>query len=128
MGVIDYPAIHRELFVSPMRVQDRCHQFGVFVLDDLGERQIESLVEHFRPEITGVYKSGTQGHPANQDLEICVLSLADRRVRTLAKLLGGRGTMNVPSWSRVARCWLSPAANFFQSSDLHRSNSDGSKV
>jgi Tol biopolymer transport system component len=45
------------------------------------------------------YKAGTQGHPANQDVELCVLSLADRKVRTLAKLLGGRGTMNVPSWS-----------------------------
>lgn len=45
------------------------------------------------------YKPGTQGHPANQDVEIRVLSLADRSVRTVAKLLGGRGTMNVPSWS-----------------------------
>jgi TolB protein len=45
------------------------------------------------------YKPGTQGHPANQDVAICVLSLADRKVRTLATLLGGRGTMNVPSWS-----------------------------
>jgi TolB protein len=45
------------------------------------------------------YKPGTQGHPANQDVEIRVLSLADRKVRTLATLLGGRGTMNVPSWS-----------------------------
>ena len=45
------------------------------------------------------YKPGTEGHPANQDVQLCVLSLADRKVRTLAKLLGGRGTMNVPSWS-----------------------------
>jgi len=45
------------------------------------------------------YKPGTQGHPANQDVEIRVLLLADRRVRILAKLLGGRGTMNVPSWA-----------------------------
>ena len=45
------------------------------------------------------YKPGTQDHPANQDVEIRVLSVADRKVRTLAKLLGGRGTMNVPSWS-----------------------------
>jgi TolB protein len=49
------------------------------------------------------YKPGTQGHPANQDVEINVLSLADRKVRTLAKLLGGRGTMNVPSWSPDSR-------------------------
>ncbi len=49
------------------------------------------------------YKPGTQGHPANQDVEIRVLSLADRKVRTLARLLGGRGTMNVPSWSPDSR-------------------------
>ena len=45
------------------------------------------------------YKPGTQSHPANQDVEIRVLSLADLKVRTVAKLLGGRGIMNVPSWS-----------------------------
>ena len=45
------------------------------------------------------YESGTQGHPANLDVEIRVLSVSDRKVRTLVKLLGGRGTMNVPSWS-----------------------------
>ena len=45
------------------------------------------------------YKPGTQGHPANQDVEIRVLTVSDKKVRTLAKLLGGRGTMNVPSWS-----------------------------
>ena len=45
------------------------------------------------------YKAGTQGHPADQDVEIRVMSLGDRKVRTLAKLLGGRGSMNVPSWS-----------------------------
>ena len=45
------------------------------------------------------YKPGTQGDPANQDAEICVFSLIDNKVRTLAKLLGGSGTMNVPSWS-----------------------------
>jgi TolB protein len=45
------------------------------------------------------YKAGIQGDPANQDVEIRVLSLSDRKVRTLAKLLGGQGTMNDPSWS-----------------------------
>ncbi|MGI4757633.1 MAG: TolB family protein [Janthinobacterium lividum] len=45
------------------------------------------------------YEAGTQGHPANLDVEIRVLSVSDRKVRTLAKLLGGRGSMNVPSWS-----------------------------
>ena len=58
---------------------------------------------HISPDGTMIaflaYKAGTQGHPANQDVEIRVLTLADKKVRTVAKLLGGRGTMNVPSWS-----------------------------
>lgn len=58
---------------------------------------------HISPDGTSIaflaYKPGTQGHPANLDVEIRVLSLADKKVRTLAKLLGGRGSMNVPSWS-----------------------------
>lgn len=45
------------------------------------------------------YPKGTVGHPPNVEVEIRVLSVADGKVRTLAKLLGGRGTMNVPSWS-----------------------------
>ncbi len=58
---------------------------------------------HISPDGTMIaflaYKAGTQGHPADQDVEIRVLNVSDRKVRTLAKLLGGRGTMNVPSWS-----------------------------
>jgi TolB protein len=58
---------------------------------------------HISPDGTLIaflsYAPGTQDHPADQDVEIRVLSLADKKVRTVAKLLGGRGTMNVPSWS-----------------------------
>ena len=43
---------------------------------------------------------GTEGHPANQEnVEVRVMSLADHKVRTLARLFGGQGTLNVPSWS-----------------------------
>jgi TolB protein len=58
---------------------------------------------HISPDGTLIaflsYAPGTQGHPADQEVEVRVLSLADKKVRTVAKLLGGRGTMNVPSWS-----------------------------
>ena len=58
---------------------------------------------HVSPDGTMIaflaYKPGTQGHPADQDVEIRVLTVTDKKVRTLAKLLGGRGSMNVPSWS-----------------------------
>ena len=40
-----------------------------------------------------------KGHPANQDVRLRLMSLADGKVRVLAKLFGGQGTINVPSWS-----------------------------
>ena len=58
---------------------------------------------HISPDGTMIaylaYKPGTEDHPANQDVEIRLLSLGDKKVRTLARLLGGRGSINVPSWS-----------------------------
>ena len=36
------------------------------------------------------------GYPANVDVELRVMSMADQKVRVLAKLLGGRGEL---SWS-----------------------------
>lgn len=45
------------------------------------------------------YDSTVIGHPPNKDVEIRLMSLKDRKVRVLAKLFGGQGTINVPSWS-----------------------------
>jgi Tol biopolymer transport system component len=45
------------------------------------------------------YPKGTTGHPANQNVELRLMSLRDRRVKTLTALVGGSGTMNVPSWA-----------------------------
>lgn len=39
------------------------------------------------------------GHPPNQDVELRVMTLADGKITTIAKLFGGQGTINVPSWS-----------------------------
>jgi Tol biopolymer transport system component len=40
-----------------------------------------------------------KGHPANKDVQLRLMSLGDRSTRVLAKLFGGQGTINVPSWS-----------------------------
>ena len=40
-----------------------------------------------------------ESHPANKDVMIRLLSTEGGEPRTLAKLFGGQGTMNVPSWS-----------------------------
>jgi Tol biopolymer transport system component len=45
------------------------------------------------------YPSGTTGHPVNRDIALRILSIEDRKVRTLVNLVGGSGTINVPSWA-----------------------------
>jgi TolB protein len=45
------------------------------------------------------YPPTVAGHPANQDAVLNLMSLEDRRVHVLAILLGGEGTINLPSWS-----------------------------
>ena len=45
------------------------------------------------------YQPDVQGHPENKDVMLRLLSLADGKIDELAKLFGGQGTINVPSWS-----------------------------
>jgi TolB protein len=45
------------------------------------------------------YDSTVTGHPPNKDVELRVMSIADKKTWTIASILGGSGTMNVPSWS-----------------------------
>ncbi len=46
-----------------------------------------------------VYEKGVTGHPPEKDVELRLMSLKDKQVHLLAKLFGGQGTINVPSWS-----------------------------
>jgi TolB protein len=45
------------------------------------------------------YGKDVTGHPENKDVTLRLMSLADRKITILAKLFGGQGTINVPSWS-----------------------------
>jgi TolB protein len=45
------------------------------------------------------YEKGVTGHPPDKDVTLNLMSLADKKVKVLAKLFGGQGTNNVPSWS-----------------------------
>lgn len=45
------------------------------------------------------YGADVKGHPENKDVMLCLMSLADKKITVLAKLFGGQGTVNVPSWS-----------------------------
>ena len=49
------------------------------------------------------FSGDVQGHPANKDVSLRLMSLADSKIKTLAKLFGGQGTINVPSWSPDSR-------------------------
>lgn len=45
----------------------------------------------YQPEVTG--------HPANQPVKLRLMPLNGGPIRDLARLFGGQGTLNVPSWS-----------------------------
>jgi TolB protein len=49
------------------------------------------------------YEKEVRGHPENKDVTIRVMSLGTKKVDILAKLFGGQGTINVPSWSPDSR-------------------------
>jgi Tol biopolymer transport system component len=52
------------------------------------------------------YEKGVQGHPANKDVMLRLMPIASGgsgQVQVLAKLFGGQGTINVPSWSPDSR-------------------------
>jgi TolB protein len=48
------------------------------------------------------HDKGITGHPANLDVELQLMSMKDKKVYLLAKLLGGLGTINVPSGLPIA--------------------------
>ena len=45
------------------------------------------------------YDASVTGHPENKDVMLRLMSLTDKKITVLAKLFGGQGTINVPSWS-----------------------------
>ena len=45
------------------------------------------------------YEKDVTGHPENKNVRLRLMSLADRKISVLARLFGGQGTINVPSWS-----------------------------
>jgi len=45
------------------------------------------------------YPREVTGHPANKDIQLRILSLGDKSIRTLVNIIGGSGTDNVPNWA-----------------------------
>ena len=49
------------------------------------------------------YDKDVKGHPENKDVTLRLMPLAGGKIEVLAKLFGGQGTINVPSWSPDSR-------------------------
>jgi len=45
------------------------------------------------------FDSSVEGHPPNKEVALRIMPAAGGEPRTLARLFGGQGTINVPSWS-----------------------------
>jgi TolB protein len=45
------------------------------------------------------YEKEVSGHPEDKNVMLRLMSVGDDKVRILAKLFGGQGTINVPSWA-----------------------------
>jgi Tol biopolymer transport system component len=49
------------------------------------------------------YEKDVKGHPENKDVTLRVMPLGGGKIEVLARLFGGQGTINVPSWSPDSR-------------------------
>jgi len=65
--------------------------------------ELNNWFPHISPDgrwmVLLTYGADVTGHPENKDVMLRLMSLADKKITVLAKLFGGQGTINVPSWS-----------------------------
>ena len=58
---------------------------------------------HFSPDgskmVFLTFDKSVEGHPENKDVALRIMDMKDGKTTTAAKLFGGQGTINVPSWS-----------------------------
>ena len=45
------------------------------------------------------YEKGVSGHPANKDVVLRIMSMDNKEVKVLVNIVGGAGSINVPSWA-----------------------------
>ena len=45
------------------------------------------------------FGKGVTGHPANKDVTLRILDLAEGKTRDLVQIVGGSGSDNVPDWA-----------------------------
>jgi TolB protein len=84
-------------------------QIWRMLADGTGQEQITSdnfnnWFPHISPDgkwmVFLSYDQSVKGHPENKDVMLRIMPLErDKKIEVLAKLFGGQGTINVPSWS-----------------------------
>jgi hypothetical protein len=89
---------------------DRSGHMQIWRMRADGSQQEQVLAEetgdwfpHISPDgqwmVYLAYEKGVAGHPREKDVELRLMSMKDKSVRVIAKLVGGLGTIDVPSWS-----------------------------
>jgi Tol biopolymer transport system component len=62
---------------------------------------------HFSPDgqkmVFLTFDRSVEGHPENKDVMLRIMNMKDGKITVAAKLFGGQGTINVPSWSPDGR-------------------------
>ena len=66
------------------------------------------------------YEPDVTGHPENKNVMLRLMSLSDKKISVLAKLFGGQGTINVPSWSPDSKQLAFVSYMLIPSDDLGR--------
>jgi Tol biopolymer transport system component len=65
--------------------------------------QFQNWTPHPSPDGKSIlilsYDKGVTGHPANKDIALRILNIADGKLRVLVNIVGGSGTDNVPNWA-----------------------------
>ncbi len=106
----DYAADGRHIYYN----SDRGGQAQIWRMgaDGTGQRQLfaDGRVNWFpHPSPDGAwvsylsYPPGTEGHPADLPVDICLIRPDGSDRAVMRSILGGQGTMNVPHWSRDGR-------------------------
>lgn len=106
----DYSPDGRHIYFN----SDRAGRMQIWRMNADGTRQEALVADEFNnwfphPSPDGrwlvflSYAGDVKGHPENKDVSLRLLDLRSGHVEVLAKLFGGQGTINVPSWSPDSR-------------------------
>ncbi len=80
--------------------------------EQITKDEFEDWFPHISPDgkkmVLISFEKGTQGHPANQNVMLRMMPVSHgkpdaSKIKVIARLFGGQGTMNVNSWSPDSR-------------------------